>query len=133
MVDPDQYVHCRNDFKEKMAEVDGPDGNPLQPAAGVWHALAVNLNQVGVGVKTHVDWKDTKSVFNCLIPWGNWTGGDLVLWPLKMRIQILEGEGFFFLGAITAHCGTEIDGMCIVILARHFCPLANEIYYRNSS
>ena len=133
MVDPDQYIHCRNDFKEKMAEVDGPDGNPLQPAAGVWHALAVNLNQVGVGVKTHVDWKDTKSVFNCLIPWGNWTGGDLVLWPLKMRIQILEGEGFFFLGAITAHCGTEIDGMCIVILARHFCPLANEIYYRNSS
>ena len=84
-------------------------------------------------MKTHVNWKDTKSVFNCLIPWGNWTGGDLVLWPLKMRIQILEGEGFFFLGAITAHCGTEIDGMCIVILARHFCPLANEIYCRNSS
>ena len=35
MVDPHQYIHCRKNFKEKIAEVDGPERNPLQLAAGV--------------------------------------------------------------------------------------------------
>ena len=34
-----------------------------------------------------------------------------MLWPLKMRVQISEGEGFLFLGHLIAHSLTAITGM----------------------
>jgi hypothetical protein len=37
-----------------------------------------------------------------------WEGGDLILWPLKMRIEIQEGEGFLFLGSLIAHQAGEV-------------------------
>jgi len=46
-----------------------------------------------------------------VIPYGEWSGGDLILWPLKLRVQISEGEGFFFLGRLIAHSVTEVVGM----------------------
>ena len=108
MVDPAQYAHCRNNFVEEMGKVVGPDGHPLKPVAGVWHALAINSNQVGNSSNKHVDWKDAKTSYNCIIPWGAWGGGDIVLWPLKMRIEVREGDGFLFPGAIIAHSVTAI-------------------------
>lgn len=111
LVDPEQYVHCRNHFKQYMGEVMGPDGKPLRPVAGVWHTVAVNRNQVGDPVDRHLDWKDNKPSYNCLIPWGSWSGGDLVLWPLKARVGLREGEVFMFLGGIVAHSVTRIEGM----------------------
>jgi len=112
MVDPTQYVHCRNGFQELWDKEKGPDGNPLKPIGGIWHTLALNMGQVRDASKVHLDWKDNKSTFNCVVPWGSWKGGDMILWPLKMRIQIQEGEGFMFLGGLIAHSVTMLtDGM----------------------
>lgn len=108
MVDASQYVHCRNNFVEEMGRVVGPDGKPLKPVAGIWHTVAINSNQVGNSSYKHQDWKDNKASYNCLVPWGSWGGGDLVLWPLRMRIEIQEGDGFLFPGAIIAHSVTGI-------------------------
>ena len=103
MVDPAQYAHCRNHFKEEMGKVLGPDGNPLKPIAGIWHTVALNRIQVGNASSKHIDWKDNRTSYNCIVPWGTWGGGDLVLWPLKMRVEIQEGDGFLFLGGLIAH------------------------------
>jgi len=46
-----------------------------------------------------------------VIPYGEWSGGYLILWPLKLRVQISEGQGFFFLGRLIAHSVTEVVGM----------------------
>ena len=35
----------------------------------------------------------------------------MILWPLKLRVQISEGEGFFFLGKVIAHSVSEVVGM----------------------
>src|SRR5437588_1593070 len=109
MVDASQYVHCRNNLEEEMGKVAGPDGQPLKPVAGVWHAVAININQVGSSSEKHQDWKDNKTSYNCVVPWGSWGGGDFVLWPLRMRIEVKEGFGFLFPGAIIAHSVTPIQ------------------------
>jgi hypothetical protein len=111
MMDAEQYVHMRNGFRKFMEREAAPDGLQLEPVAGVWHTVALNRKQVGNASETHQDWKDDGQTYNCVIPYGEWSGGDLILWPLKLRVQISEGEGFFFLGRLIAHSVTEVVGM----------------------
>ncbi len=111
MVDPEQYVHMRNEFRKFMEKEAAPDGLPLEQVAGVWHTVALNRKQVGNASTTHQDWKDGQQTYNCVIPYGEWSGGDLILWPLKLRVQISEGEGFLFLGRVIAHSVSEVVGM----------------------
>jgi predicted 2-oxoglutarate/Fe(II)-dependent dioxygenase YbiX len=40
---------------------------------------------------------------NCVIPWGTFTGADLLLWELKKRVQVSEGEVIFFRSKALTH------------------------------
>ena len=48
----------------------------LQKVGGLWHGLAINQGQTKVG-KGHKDYRDAKDSYNCVIPYGDWQGGDL--------------------------------------------------------
>lgn len=35
----------------------------------------------------HRDENDLKKGFNCVVPYGDWEGGDVVLWELGKRVE----------------------------------------------
>jgi hypothetical protein len=77
--------------------------------AGAWSGMVINeqMDQASTS-KWHYDWQDSECVFNCLVPYGHFTGADLELWELRTRIQISRGEVFFSLGRIIGHRITPV-------------------------
>ena len=57
-----------------------------------------------------MDHKDTKEGMNCVIPYGTWTGGDLLLWDIRQRVQIQQGQALFFKSSILAHQSWKVNG-----------------------
>ena len=56
--------------------------NDLQKVAGIWLGLPINQNQTNSG-GVHRDERDVKRGFNCVVPYGEWEGGDLLLWEIR--------------------------------------------------
>jgi hypothetical protein len=80
----------------------------LQPLCGIWFGVAIN-EAVTSSTGTHLDFSD--SGFNCVVPWGKYKGGALVLWQLKMIVELEPGDAFFFMGSLIAHNVGEIEGV----------------------
>ena len=97
MINPEMY--------KKFTSIDRFLEGSLRRMAGAWHGVAINQSMaVGNSVsKTHIDWQDCVSGFNAVIPWGDFGGGHLILWPAKVVYQIEPGECLFFRGGIMAH------------------------------
>ena len=75
---------------------------PLSKVAGIWHGLVINWGQTHAG-EPHRDDEDAKLGYNCVVPYRDWSGGDLLLWDLKMRIELREGDAFIFRGSLLTH------------------------------
>ncbi|KAF8444359.1 hypothetical protein BGX38DRAFT_1197216 [Terfezia claveryi] len=75
---------------------------PLQKVGGLWAGLAINQDQRGSGTP-HKDQEDTGEGYNCIVPFGNWHGGDLLLWEINKRIEVEEGYAVFFRGNYLTH------------------------------
>ena len=55
----------------------------LEPLCGVWFGVAINQVVTG-STSTHLDFGDFEdSGYNCVVPWGRYNGGGLVLWQLE--------------------------------------------------
>jgi hypothetical protein len=68
----------------------------------------VVINQLVTGsTGTHLDFGDWG--YNCVIPWGQYTGGGLVLWQLEIVVELEPGDAFFFMGSLIAHNVGEIE------------------------
>ena len=76
---------------------------------GLCHGLAVNEGQTRSG-QPHKDYADAKEAFNCVIPYGDWQGGEIILWDLKQRVELKEGQALFFHGRIIIHNAWRIEG-----------------------
>lgn len=57
-------------------------GISLEKAAGIWPGLAVNQRLKKRGT-AHRDQNDTSRGPNCVVPYGNWSGGDVLLWKIR--------------------------------------------------
>ena len=84
--------------------------NHLQKVAGIWSGLAINQNQTNSD-GTHRDKRDTKRGFNCVVPYGKWEGGYLLLWELRQRISIQQAQAIFFRGNIISYNACNIKGV----------------------
>ena len=80
----------------------------LKPLCGIWFGAAIN-QQVTGSTSTHLDWGDHG--YNCVVPWGEYERGGLVLWQMKMVIELVPGDAFFFMGSLIAHNINEIQGV----------------------
>jgi hypothetical protein len=80
----------------------------LHPLCGVWFGVAINQVVTG-STGTHLDFGD--SGYNCVVPWGRYNGGGLVLWQLEMIVELEPGDAFFFMGSLIAHNVGEIQGV----------------------
>ena len=95
--------HVGQDGKHQKEDV------PLQKVGGIWHGLAINQNQDSSG-GAHRDMRDTRAGFNCVVPYGDWEGGDLLLWEPRQRIQFRQGQAIFFRAASITHNAWNIHG-----------------------
>jgi len=97
MLDPHMYV--------KFTSIDKylPDG--YNRMAGAWHGVAINeyMRPQETRGDTHINWQDFPRGYNCVVPWGTFTGGAVVLWQAKVIYQLQQGEALFFLGGVMAH------------------------------
>ena len=57
----------------------------LQLVCGIWFGVVINEAVTG-STGTHLDFSDSE--FNCTVPWGEYKGGALVLWQLKMIVEL---------------------------------------------
>src|SRR5580692_9680138 len=80
----------------------------LKPLCGIWFGVAINEAVTG-STGTHLDFGD--SGFNCVVPWGEYKGGGLILWQLKIVMELEPGDAFFFMGSLIAHNVGEIEGV----------------------
>jgi len=80
----------------------------LEPLCGIWYGVAVNQTIMG-STKTHQDWGDYG--YNCIVPWGDYQGGGLVLWQLKMVVDLRPGDAFFLMGSLIAHNVQGVEGV----------------------
>ena len=99
-------IDIGQDGQKKNAE----KHNHLQKVAGIWSGLAINQNQTNSG-EVHRDERDAKRGFNCVVPYGEWEGGDLLLWEIRQRISIQQGQAVFFRGNIISHNAWNIKGV----------------------
>jgi hypothetical protein len=68
------------------------------------------INQVVTGsTGTHLDFRDLG--YNCIVPWGRYNGGRLVLWQLEIIVELEPSDIFFFMGLLIVHNVDEIQGV----------------------
>lgn len=81
----------------------------MKPLYGIWHECAINAGlDDAIGSSTHQDVKDYNCGFNCVFAYGQFTGGDLVLWQLQLILELRPREVLMFFGSIIAHNVTGI-------------------------
>ena len=80
----------------------------LQPLCGIWFEVVIN-EAVTSNTGTHLDFSD--SGFNCVVPWGEYKPGVLLLWQLKMIVELEPGDAFFFMGSLIAHNVGKTEGV----------------------
>jgi hypothetical protein len=102
VLDPEMYC--------KFTGIDSYLPHGLSRMAGAWHGVAINQNMLPGGKQstTHQDWQDYYRGYNCVLPWGDYTGADLVLYQCRVVYQLRPGDALFFLGSLIAHQVTEI-------------------------
>ena len=102
MISPNTYARYAGARPYLEARMD------LKPLCGIWFGVAVNEEVTG-STRTHLDWGDHG--YNCVVPWGEYEGGRLVLWQLKMVVELQPGDAFFFMGSLIAHNVHVIEGV----------------------
>ena len=45
-----------------------------------------------------------------MIPYGDWQGGEIILWDLKQGVELKEGQALFFRGRIIIYNAWRIEG-----------------------
>jgi hypothetical protein len=80
----------------------------LQPLCGIWFRVTIN-EVVTDSTLTYLDFND--SGFNYTVPWGKYKDGALVLWQLKIIMELEPNDAFFFIGLLIVHNIEEIEGV----------------------
>ena len=74
-----------------------------------WPGMTINrgCEREPVECRPHKDSKDAFYGYSCVFPFGEFTGGDLILWELEAVIAMAPGDALFF----PAHLITHSNGM----------------------
>ena len=54
-------------------------------------------------VENHKDYANSKEAYNCVIPYGDWEGGGVIIWDLKKKVELKQGQALFFRGRVIVH------------------------------
>jgi len=82
---------------------------PLQLLCNLWAGVAINEQMTPHStLQAQQDWKDIRSVPNAVVPYGDYDGGDLVLWQAKCIMELGPGDAILFMGSLICHDNTKI-------------------------
>ena len=111
MISPQKYARYLGARKYlekvKLEPLHGIEIN-LKPLCGIWYGAAINQFVTGDTIP-HQDWKDHG--YNCVVPWGEYQGGRLVLQQLKIEMELQPGDAFFFMGSLITHNVKGVRGV----------------------
>ena len=82
-----------------------PLPNDLRRMSGAFMGCMINIS-VGDGpveTKPRREIKDRAFGVSCLCPFGNYNGGALILWELKMVVELAAGDLMFFPDSLIHH------------------------------
>ena len=87
-----------------------PDG--LTHLAEAWMGMAVNegCKEDPVVSDKHQDRNDAFYGVSCVCAFGDYEGGDLICWELKVIVELKPGDMFFFPAHLITHSNTEVKG-----------------------
>ncbi len=74
-----------------------------------WCGVALNEGMSREGGMVHKDAKDYE--MNCAVPWGEYTGVDVVLMELEKKVEVRAGDAFIFRGECIAHMREAVQGV----------------------
>ena len=77
----------------------------------IWFALGGDASLVVRVVTVRVVTDFGNLGYNCVVPWGRYNGGGLVLWQLEMIVELEPGDTFFLMGSLITHNVDEIQGI----------------------
>jgi len=98
--------------EKRFTEHETPPGTTRM--AGSWCGCAVNIGSEDNPVQTlpHRDVGESPFGISCLTAFGNYHGGDVVLWEAKVIIQMRSGDLLFFPDALIHHSNEPVtDGV----------------------
>ena len=100
-IDPYMYVKFNSVRKYLPANT--------QPLCGAWFGVAINQGQTDE-TSIHQDWGDYYRGYNTVVPWGDYTDGQLILWQLKVMYHLASKDVLMFYGRLIAHNVIGIEG-----------------------
>jgi hypothetical protein len=92
------YVRMQNTYPFDWSH----EGSPSFLCAA-WPGVAINLGLAGNAGGTHMDWLDDSGIFNLVAPYGVYSGGDVALLSLGMRL--------LFHGSVLSYKVMEVQGV----------------------
>jgi hypothetical protein len=102
--------HCSRVFRD-LTQYGLGEGQ--ERMCGPWTTCAVNIAADGVPVETspHRDVQGFLHGLSCLCPFGEFTGGGLILWELEAVIELERGDLFFFPDHLINHSNEKVRGL----------------------
>jgi hypothetical protein len=101
---------CPGQYRE-LSRAQLPRGT--RKLAGVWAGVAVNRGSEEAPVQTNAH-RDHKSVFfgkSCLFPFGDFTGGAVIIWELHAILELNAGDIFLFEDHLLTHSNEDVTGV----------------------
>ncbi len=80
----------------------------LKPLCDAWAGCTINQDQIEDGTP-YMDWKNYPFGVNVEAAWGPFTTSKLVLWQLRLSVELKPGDAVLFLGRLFSHNWGDID------------------------
>ena len=88
-----------------------PLPNDLKRFCTAWAGCVVNIGTSDpVQTEPHRDVKESKYGYSCIVTAGDYAGGALICYELKLIIELPPGSCFFFPDALITHSNEEVTG-----------------------
>ncbi|KAI9763237.1 MAG: hypothetical protein M1840_000812 [Geoglossum simile] len=101
LLQPEMYVRYSSITRFLPAEV--------RPVCGAWYTCAINQNTTMDEV-AHLDQNNYYCGLNVVVGWGDYKSAKLVLWDLKVVVEMLPGDAIFFPGSAITHSTVDVRG-----------------------
>ncbi len=84
----------------------------IEPLCNAYHSVYLNQGVADpVGSGRHLDGKDDVNVFNAVAPCRDFEGDDMLLWGLKLRVQLCCDDVIRFYGLVLYHNIFAVEGV----------------------
>jgi len=64
-----------------------------------------------VKMKPHRDWKSLCDGIRCLVPFGEYARGALILWDVKTVVELEARDLLYFIDHLLVHSNENVDGL----------------------